>query len=183
MISSIRGPLPATLVLIVLTTVLGSCGSLTGNDSKPEVITISGSNEESKVEQASDTAGLDLAHKMATMHWFTQKLALSIDQNNRPLARYYLAKMRQTGRSIEQDLPRVEGYPVGDYLAAILEPELEGLRQRLHQEDNWKAVSDQYGHVIEACNNCHMGTGRQYLRVTEEVPDPNFSQSFVPGKH
>lgn len=141
MITSRERSWSAVFIVIVLVTPLASCGNLPGTVSEPEVIIISGSFQESNGNQ-NDTADPILAHVMATMHWFTQKLALSIDMKNRSLSRNYLAKIRQTNQSIEPNVPEANHYPVGDYRAAVLAPELEGLRQRLDHGHAWQTVQN-----------------------------------------
>jgi hypothetical protein len=121
-------------------------------------------------------AGEPLAPYMGHFQRYTHKLALAIDAGNQPLAEFYAAKVRENMGVVEKKFPKWETFQVGALVTAMLGAPLKPVEDALKAGDMAKA-STAYDALIGGCNNCHVATQRQFIKVTRSNKNP-YEQDF-----
>ncbi|MFB6346038.1 MAG: hypothetical protein ABEK50_09735 [bacterium] len=124
---------------------------------------------------------VEIVPMMGDFQRFTMKMKLSINNENRRLAKFYLHELEEVAEGLA-DVEQAEGFPVGSMVKSILIPELEGMDGKLEKNPDWPAVQKQYESLVRACNNCHMATENGFIQVTESINESGYNQSFSPRR-
>jgi hypothetical protein len=120
--------------------------------------------------------GLGLAVMMERMQTYTHKLQLSIEARNARLADFYLHELEEAGEYVAEHIPHYGDYPVGQLTSEMLLPAIEQLEDSVEAGD-WAASDADFRKLLEACNACHLVTGKGYIRIVPARVNP-FAQDF-----
>jgi hypothetical protein len=118
-----------------------------------------------------------LAPYMSHFQHYMHKMALAIDAGNQPLAEFYASKVRENVTIVEKKFPTWENLQVGALATAMLGAPLKPLEDALAKGD-MAAANGAYDTLVTGCNNCHVATQRQYIKVTRVKSNP-YNQSFA----
>jgi len=129
--------------------------------------------------RAETTAGVeDLSYYMAHGQHLVQKLGLSIESKNKPLADFYLKELGENFDLIQKRLPVYQGIQVATLSRAMMDPVTVPLSKALGASD-WATATTAYSNYIDSCNNCHTAANRGFIVITVPKGNP-FNQSFSP---
>jgi hypothetical protein len=117
-----------------------------------------------------------LAPYMGHFQRYVHKMALAIDAGNQPLAEFYASKVRENMETVEKKFPKWENFQVGALVTAMLGAPLKPVEDALAAGDMAKAGTA-YDTLVGGCNNCHVATQRQYIKVTRPKTNP-YGQDF-----
>lgn len=130
-------------------------------------------NPSTAYAQASDEP---LAPYMGHFQRYVHKMALAIDAGNQPLAQFYADKVRENMTTVETKFPKWQNFQVGSLVKAMLGAPMKPLEEAIKAGDMAKA-SGAYDTLIGGCNNCHVATQHQFVKVVREKGNPYF-QNF-----
>ncbi len=119
----------------------------------------------------------ELAPYMGQLQRYTQKLGLSIEAKNHPLATFYAEEMEETLENVKKRFEEYEGMPIRKSVKVIMDEPFQHLVEDLKSE-NWKAISKSYRTVIESCNRCHAATEHEFIEILSETTVSPFNQRF-----
>ncbi|MFB6347059.1 MAG: hypothetical protein ABEK50_15145 [bacterium] len=129
-------------------------------------------------EQPRQSKEVEIVPMMGQFQRFSHKMGLAVRQKNKPLAKFYLHELEEVYGELST-VKEAEGYPVGQMAKSILKPELNGMDEALKDPD-WENVNKQYRSLITSCNNCHMATENEFIKITPRTTKSGYNQSFQP---
>lgn len=118
-----------------------------------------------------------LALQMMYMQTWTHKLALAIQAENAPLARFYHHELEEINEEIMDRGYVYEGLEVGELTRLMLLPAFEQLEESL-KGDNWLQIRADFEYVVRSCNSCHAATGYGFIRLSPAYEVNPFNQNF-----
>jgi hypothetical protein len=105
--------------------------------------------------------------------WFAGK------QNNWDLAAYEIDEITEGLEDAERLFPTHDGVPVAEMIKANIDPALEELRKAVGAKSSTKfAVA--FDKLTSACNTCHAGANKQFIRIQRPISSPLSNQKFAP---
>lgn len=136
-------------------------------------------NQQDPVPAAADVHGdePELAEAMASMQYYTHKLALSLEAENSELAGFYLHELEELAEAVADDIPEYEGHRIGELVEAMLVPEIEALEERLAAGTGSASIEG----LIRACNDCHATTDHGFIVIESTDANP-YMQDFAPRR-
>lgn len=141
---------------------------------------MSGAGDEVGHREASHRGeGEDLLPHMANLQRFSHKLGLSLEAQNGKLAVFYAGEMKETVETIEKNIPEYDGNPVGLLVPTMLKLPLDRLKEASEKGDMTGARSA-YSILIQSCNQCHMTTKHEFIKIMEGWGNNPFNQDFGP---
>ena len=105
--------------------------------------------------------------------WFAGKA------NNWDLAAYEIDEIAEGLEDAEKQFPTHDGIPVADMIKANIDPAVAELRKAVEAKSSAKfAVA--FDQLTSACNTCHTGANKPFIRIQRPTSPPLNNQNFVP---
>jgi hypothetical protein len=105
--------------------------------------------------------------------WFAGKA------NNWDLAAYEIDEIMEGLEDAEKQFPTHDGIPVADMIKANIDPAVEELRKAVEARSSTKfAVA--FDKLTSACNTCHQGANKPFIRIQRPTSSPLSNQNFAP---
>jgi hypothetical protein len=105
--------------------------------------------------------------------WFAGK------ENNWNLAAYEIDEIMEGLEDAEKQFATHDGIPVADMIKANIDPAIEELRRAVEAKSSTKfAVA--FDKLTGACNTCHTGANKQFIRIQRPTASPLSNQKFAP---
>ena len=105
--------------------------------------------------------------------WFAGKA------NNWDLAAYEIDEIMEGLEDAEKQFPTHDGIPVADMIKANIDPAVEELRKAVGARSSGKfAVA--FDKLTSACNTCHAGANKPFIRIQRPTSPPLSNQKFAP---
>jgi hypothetical protein len=123
--------------------------------------------------EASDK--LELVEYMKQLQYFSHKLQLSVEADNKKLSAFYAHELEEVIEKVES-VPSYDGYPVGEMTKTILLPAFEELEQSIKTQPRG-AVEKSFDKLVNSCNKCHSLTRHEYIVIKKNSSNP-YMQSF-----
>jgi len=107
--------------------------------------------------------------------WFAGKA------KNWDLASYEIDEIKEGLEDAEKQFPTHDGMPVADMIKTIIDPAIEELEKAVEAKSSAKfAVA--FDNLTKACNTCHAGAKKEFIRIQRPTAPPLSNQNFAPGK-
>lgn len=138
-----------------------------------------GEGNAAQAQQQEQEEPLELGPYMSTMQRWSQKLGFALQQENQPLAEFYLTEIEETSGEVAGKFGVYEGMEISRNLTALLDPAVADLRQAI-EEGDLQAATSRYEQMIGACNTCHAATQHPFIVITPASGEPPYNQDFAP---
>lgn len=147
-----------------------------------------GPAEQSHVPEHAEEAE-ELAHLMAYVQRYAEKLYFAGMADNAALAEFYAHELEETVDDIAAGGYEEGGRDVGEAIEELFEPRLEGVEAAIaaqalspNAEDARALFEARYRVLVEGCNACHEATDHGYIRIVVPETSGYPNQSFArPG--
>ena len=107
--------------------------------------------------------------------WFAGKA------NNWDLAAYEIDEIVEGLEDAEKQFPTHDGIPVADMIKANIDPAIEELKKAIGARSSSKfAVA--FDKLTGACNTCHTGANKPFIRIQRPASSPLSNQDFAPRR-
>jgi hypothetical protein len=107
--------------------------------------------------------------------WFAGK------ENNWDLAAYEIDEIAEGLEDAEKQFPSRDGLPIADMIKANIDPAIEELKKAVGAGSRTQfAVA--FDKLTNACNTCHAGAGKPFIRIRRPTSSPLSNQNFAPQK-
>ena len=129
----------------------------------------------------------ELAHHMAYVQRYAEKLYFAGMADNTPLAQFYIEELEETFEAIGDGGYVENEHAVADLVEEVAMSAIEGMEHAVAAQalgsdaDRARAIfSGRYAQLVQACNACHQSTGHGYVHII--VPEMNSfpNQQFTP---
>ena len=117
---------------------------------------------------------LQLGDVMTAVQWRHVKLWFAGKLENWDLARY---ELRQIRAGLEEAVTFYREIPV-ELVAATVDP-IKAIDAAIDAKDGFR-FAEGYNALTDACNACHVGTGRSFIVIQVPTASPLSNQSFAP---
>ena len=107
--------------------------------------------------------------------WFAGK------ENNWDLAAYEIDEITEGLDSAEKLFPTHDGVPVADMIKANIDPAIEELKKAVGARSSSK-FSVAFDKLTSACNTCHTGANKPFIRIQRPASSPLSNQDFAPRR-
>jgi hypothetical protein len=107
--------------------------------------------------------------------WFAGK------KKNWDLAAYEIDEIKEGLEEAERQFPTHDGIPVADMIKTIIGPAIEELEKAVEAKSSAK-FTVVFDRLTSACNACHAGTNKPFIRIQRPTAPPLSNQNFAPGK-
>jgi hypothetical protein len=107
------------------------------------------------------------------------KLWFAGRENNWDLAAYEIDEITEGLEDAEKQFPTHDGIPVADMIKANIDPAVEELRKAVGAKSGTK-FSVAFDKLTSACNTCHTGANKQFIRIQRPTSSPLSNQNFAP---
>jgi hypothetical protein len=107
--------------------------------------------------------------------WFAGK------QNNWDLAAYEIDEIKEGLEDVQKQFPTHDGIPVADMIKTIISPAIEELEKAVGAKSSAK-FTVAFDKLTSACNACHAGANKPFIRIQRPIVPPLSNQDFAPGK-
>jgi len=105
--------------------------------------------------------------------WFAGKA------NNWDLAAYEIDEIMEGLEDAEKQFPTLDGIPVADMIKANIDPAVEELRKAVGARSSAKFAAA-FDKLTGACNTCHKGANKPFIRIQRPTSSPLSNQNFAP---
>jgi hypothetical protein len=107
--------------------------------------------------------------------WFAGRM------NNWDLAAYEIDEIREGLEDAEKQFPTHDGIPVADMIKTIINPAIGELEKAVEAKSgaNFTVAFDK---LTSACNSCHAGANKSFIRIQRPTESPLSNQNFAPAK-
>ena len=105
--------------------------------------------------------------------WFAGK------KNNWDLAAYEIDEIAEGLEDAEKQFPTHDGIPVADMIKANSDPAVAELRKAVGAKSSTK-FTVAFDKLTNACNTCHAGANKQFIRIQRPTSPPLSNQNFAP---
>jgi hypothetical protein len=106
--------------------------------------------------------------------WFAGK------NNNWDLAAYEIDEIKEGLQDAEKQFPTHDGVPVADMIKSIVDPAIERLEKAVAAKSSTK-FTVAFDELTRACNGCHTGANKPFIRIQRPTVPPLGNQNFAPG--
>lgn len=120
---------------------------------------------------------IELVDYMTRFQYFSHKVGLALQAQNRPLTRFYLHEIAEVLAEVKA-VQEYDDHPIGTLAQQILVPAFEKLEKSVEDNQLVQAQAD-YDAMLNACNTCHKATDHGYIKIAKRLDNP-FMQSFAP---
>jgi hypothetical protein len=100
---------------------------------------------------------------------------------NWDLAAYEVDEIKEGLEDAIKQVPVHEGLPVGDMIKTILLPALDDVDKAVDAK-NSAQFTTAFDKLTLACNTCHAGAKKEFIRIQRPTAPPVTNQNFAPGK-
>jgi hypothetical protein len=100
---------------------------------------------------------------------------------NWDLAAYEVDEIKEGLEDAIKLVPVHEGLPVGDMIKTILLPALDDVDKAVDAK-NSAQFATAFDKLSQACNTCHAGAKKEFIRIQRPTTPPFTNQNFAPGK-
>jgi hypothetical protein len=107
--------------------------------------------------------------------WFAGK------EKNWDLAAYEIDEIKEGLEEAEKQFPTHDGIPVADMIKAIIDPAIEELEKAVDAKSSAK-FTVAFDKLTSACNTCHAGANKPFIRIQRPTASPLSNQNFAPRK-
>ncbi len=107
--------------------------------------------------------------------WFAGK------ENNWDLAAYEIDEITEGLEDAEKQFPTRDGLPVADMIKANIDPAIEELKKAVEARSSAKFAAA-FDQLTSACNTCHAGANKPFIRIQRPTSSPLSNQNFAPGQ-
>jgi hypothetical protein len=107
--------------------------------------------------------------------WFAGKA------KNWDLAGYEVDEIREGLEDAIKTNPEHDGIPVGDMIKTVAFPALDDLAKAVDAKSSAKFVAA-FDNLTKACNTCHAGAKKEFIRIQRPTVVPLTDQNFAPGR-
>src|SRR6202161_240800 len=98
---------------------------------------------------------------------------------NWDLAAYEIDEIAEGLEDAEKQFPTHDGIPVADMIKANIDPAVAELRTAVGAKSSTNfAVA--FDNLTSACNTCHTGANKQFIRIQRPTSSPLSNQNFAP---
>ena len=109
------------------------------------------------------------------------KLWFAGNQNNWDLAAYEIDEIKEGLEDAQKQFPTHDGIPVAEMIKTIIGPAIEGLEKAVGAKSSAK-FTVAFDQLTSACNTCHAGANKPFIRIQRPTESPVSNQDFAPGK-
>ena len=107
--------------------------------------------------------------------WFAGK------ESNWDLAAYEIDEIAEGLEDAEKQFPTHDGIPVADMIKANIDPALEELKKAVAARSSTRfAIA--FDKLTSACNSCHAGADKPFIRIQRPTSSPLSNQDFAPRR-
>jgi hypothetical protein len=107
--------------------------------------------------------------------WFAGK------ESNWDLAAYEIDEIAEGLKQAEKLFPSHDGVPVADMIKANIDPAVEELRKAVGARSSTK-FTVAFDKLTSACNTCHAGANKPFIRIQRPTSSPLSNQDFAPRR-
>jgi hypothetical protein len=107
--------------------------------------------------------------------WFAGK------NNNWDLAAYEIDEIKEGLEDAERQFPTHDGVPVAEMIKSIIDPAIEQLEKAVGARSSAQFTAA-FDKLTGACNSCHAGAGKPFIRIQRPTAPPLSNQNFAPDK-
>jgi len=107
------------------------------------------------------------------------KLWFAGEASNWDLAAYEIDEIMEGLEDAAKQFPTDEGIPVGDMIKANIGPAVEQLRQAVAAKSPARFAAE-FDNLTGACNSCHAGANKPFIRIRRPTVSPLSNQDFAP---
>ncbi|MDX1420858.1 MAG: hypothetical protein R3181_12900 [Rubricoccaceae bacterium] len=142
--------------------------------------------EAEEAEGDAETAE-ELAHLMAYIQRYTEKLYLAGENGNAALAQFYVHELEETFEEVEAGGYVEDGNALDALVASLVPPALERVEEAVEAQALGAAgpaaadFGEAYARLVAACNSCHETTGHGFVRIVAPAAGSFPSQDFRPA--
>lgn len=143
--------------------------------------------EEAEEAEAEETE--ELAHLMAFVQRYAEKLYFAGVNDNAALAQFYVEELEETFEEVADGGYVEEGRDVAELVRTVARPAIEGVERAVAAEAlsaegaaGARALFEaRYAGLVQACNSCHETTGHGYVRLIVPAVSGFPNQDFRPA--
>jgi hypothetical protein len=132
-------------------------------------------------QPAKDSYAPGLGEFMTATQLRHAKLWFAGQENNWDLAAYEIDEITEGLEDAEKQFPTRDGIPVADMIKANIDPAVEQLKKAVGAKSRTKFVVA-FDNLTSACNTCHAGADKPFIRIQRPTSSPMSNQNFAPGK-
>ena len=107
--------------------------------------------------------------------WFAGRM------NNWDLAAYEIDEIKEGLEEAEKQFPTHDGIPVGEMIKTLIDPAIEEIEKAVGARSSAK-FSVAYDKLTSACNTCHTGANKPFIRIQRPTSSPLSNQNFAPAR-
>jgi hypothetical protein len=107
--------------------------------------------------------------------WFAAKA------KNWDLAAYEIDEIKEGLEDAAKQFPTHDGVPVADMIKTNIDPAIEELEKAVEAKSSPKFAAA-FDKLTSACNTCHAGAKKEFIRIQRPTAPPVTNQNFAPGK-
>ncbi|HLT46837.1 MAG TPA: hypothetical protein VK002_06375 [Rubricoccaceae bacterium] len=130
----------------------------------------------------------ELAHLMAFVQRYAEKLYLAGTSDNAALAQFYVEELEETFEEVAAGGYVEAGHDVGELVETVARPALTGVEQALEARalaadttGTRARFEARFAELVRACNSCHETTAHGYVRIVVPEAGGFPSQDFRPA--
>jgi Spy/CpxP family protein refolding chaperone len=109
------------------------------------------------------------------------KLWFAGNEKNWDLAAYEIDEIKEGLEDAEKQFPTHDGIPVADMIKTITSPAIEELEKAVKAKSSAR-FTVAFDKLTSACNTCHEGANKPFIRIQRPTAPPLSNQNFAPGK-
>jgi hypothetical protein len=94
-------------------------------------------------------------------------------------AKLWFAGKENNWEDAEKQFPTHDGIPVADMIKANIDPAVEELRKAVGAKSSTK-FTVAFDKLTSACNTCHAGANKPFIRIQRPTSSPSSNQNFAP---
>ena len=132
------------------------------------------------VSKVETEASIKLSNRMSYLQLYMEKLALSGQAKNWPLASYYAGLVRQELTAIQKMDAVHDGRTINTFLEGTSLKLIGNLEK--NAAGPLEGFKSSYKQFVRSCNACHESTGTGYIKIKVPKGDPFVGQTFSPEK-
>ena len=118
---------------------------------------------------------------MGTIQRQHEKLWFAARARNWPLADYQLGEMKEVMGVVQDLVPTYKSLPVKDMIDAVITGPIVDMEQAIENK-NYSRFVRSFDKITAACNSCHDGAERGFIRIRRPQRNAYSNQVFTPRK-
>ena len=152
------------------------------------VASIGFGQKDEKVEApAVDEEFVELAPYMTRLQTLTHKLSLSVEHSNHRLAEFYLYESLEALEDIKTDVPLYRGHLIAVLTDQLTTPAYKLLLKAIEEDKAEEVLTNKrsaaaFTTLVNTCNQCHVATQHEFLKIAVPKGVNPFLQDFKPAK-